>query len=366
MLSILLLYHNTSASAQSIDVSKLDQYFETLENNNKFLGSVSVFRNGSEIYTKSVGFTDIDRQVAANEKSGYSIGSISKTFTAVMIFQAIEADKLSLSETIDRYFPSIGNAKEITIGHLLGHRSGIHNFTADEQYPNWQTQHKTKEQMVEIIARGGNDFEPDSKAQYSNSNYVLLSYILESVYGKSYAEILVKQVTTPLSLDNTYFGENSKSNSYKYFDRWRMEQKTNPSITLGAGGIVSTPGDINKFADALFSGSLISANSLSVMRAMKDNYGMGLFPVPFHAKQGYGHSGGVDGFYSMLIYFPEDKISYAITANGLNYLLNDIHIAVLSCVYGMPFDVPNFQAVNLNPEDLDKYTGEGINLPFPG
>ena len=121
--------------------------------------------------------------------------------------------------------------------------------------------------MVEIIARGGSDFEPDSKAQYSNSNFVLLSYILESLYKKPYAAILADRITRPLSLVNTHLGrrtispEQNECNSYKYFDKWRIESVTHPSIPLGAGGIVSTPRDLNKFADALFKGKLISANS---------------------------------------------------------------------------------------------------------
>ena len=130
--------------------------------------------------------------------------------------------------------------------------------------------------------------------------------------------------------------EQNECNSYKYFDKWRIESVTHPSIPLGAGGIVSTPRDLNKFADALFKGKLISANSLSTMLALKDNFGMGIFPVPFYAKRGFGHSGGIDGFNAMLIYFPEDELSYAITSNALNYTFNDIHIAVLSGIYGMP------------------------------
>ena len=92
------------------------------------------------------------------------------------------------------------------------------------------------------------------------------------------------------------------------------------------------------------------------MLALKDNFGMGIFPVPFYAKRGFGHSGGIDGFNAMLIYFPEDELSYAITSNALNYTFNDIHIAVLSGIYGMPFDLPNFEAITLKPEDLVKYT----------
>ncbi|MGL4294004.1 MAG: serine hydrolase domain-containing protein [Bacteroidales bacterium] len=335
------------------------------------MGNVSISRNGENIYTKSVGFSDLEKGIPSDRNTKYSIGSISKTFTAVMIFQAIEAGKLSLDETINKYFPSILNADKITLSHLLNHRSGIHNFTADESFSKWQTQSRTKDQMVETIALGGSDFEPGSKAQYSNSNYVLLSYILESAYNKSYEKILSSNITKPLSLRNTYLGKptltglKNESNSYKYFDRWRIELKTNSSITLGAGGILSTSDDINKFMDALFDGKLISEISISTMKTIKENYGMGLFQFPFNTKKGYGHTGGIDGFNSMVIYFPEDKISYAIMSNALSYNFNDIHIAVMSWAYGNDFDLPDFNLTKLTPNDLDLYTGIYSNDQLP-
>lgn len=364
-ITVIMLCCGIAASAQNPDAAKLNAYFDTLGRNNRFMGSVSVFRDGAEIYKKSVGFTDIDKPTAATEKSQYSIGSISKTFTAAMIFQAVDEGKLSLSQTIDRFFPSIPNADKITIAHLLAHRSGIHNFTSDKTYFQWNTEDKTKDEMLGIITEGGTDFEPDSTFAYCNSNYVLLSYILESVDGKPYAQILTERITAPLSLKDTYFGVNDRSESYKNADGWKIERKTNPSITLGAGGIVSTPADLNRFADALFNGKVVSTNSLSIMQTLKDNWGMGLVSVPFHSERGYGHGGNVDGFQSMFIYFPKGRISCAITSNGMNYALNDINIAVLSGVYGMPFDVPEFKVVKLLPEELDKYTGVYASSQIP-
>ncbi|MFR7824702.1 MAG: serine hydrolase domain-containing protein [Odoribacter splanchnicus] len=369
VVAFLLLCCNLISYAQETEHAKLDRYLRLLGDKNKFMGSVSVFSKGTEIYARSVGFADIDKQIVADAQSEYHIGSISKLFTTVMIFQAIEAGQLSLSSPIDSYFPTIKNAHKITIGHLLSHRSGIHNFTADEQYLNWNTQAKTKEQMVEIIARGGSDFEPDSKAQYSNSNFVLLSYILESLYKKPYAEILADRITRPLSLVNTHLGrktispEQNECNSYKYFDKWRIESVTHPSIPLGAGGIVSTPRDLNKFADALFKGKLISANSLSTMLALKDNFGMGIFPVPFYAKRGFGHSGGIDGFNAMLIYFRKTNYPTPSLTHSI------IHLTTSTLqfygIYGMPFDLPSFEVITLKTEDLVKYTASFKNkLPI--
>lgn len=355
--------------AQDFDQAKLDKYFQALNENNKFMGSVSVFQNGNEIYSYAVGFADVDRQIANGELSKYCIGSISKMFTAVMIFQTIDAGELSLSQTINKYFPSIKNAEKITIADLLSHRSGIHNFTESGNFTKWAA--KSKEQMIDIISAGGSDFEPDTRADYSNSNYVLLSYILESIYKKPYADILVEKITRPLSLNSTYFGKstidinNNESNSYSYSDKWQIQSVTNPYVTLGAGCIISNPKDLNRFADALFNGKLVTANSLYAMKNIRDDVGLGLFPVPYFSKQGYGHRGGVDGFNSMLIYMPDDKISYSITSNGLNYNFTEIHIAVLSCIYSQLFDIPHFDMQNVRMATPIEYTGRYKSRQFP-
>ena len=173
--SLLIGILSQTGLTQNFDKTKLDNYFNTLEANNKFMGSVAVSKNGAIIYTKSVGFSDIENNVKANENSKYRIGSISKTFTAVLVLKAVEEKKLDLNQTIEKYFPTIKNAEKITIKHLLSHRSGIHNFTNDKDYLTWNTQPKTEKEMVEIITKAGSDFEPDSKAEYSNSNFVLLS-----------------------------------------------------------------------------------------------------------------------------------------------------------------------------------------------
>lgn len=356
--------------SQNIDKTKLDAYFQALNTSNKFMGSVAVSQNGTLIYTNSIGFTDIETKTKANENSKYRIGSISKTFTAVLVLKAVEEGKLNLNQTINKYFLSIKNAEKITIGQLLYHRSGIYNFTNKEDYLKWNTQPKTEAELVEIIARAGSSFEPDSKAEYSNSNFVLLSYILEKTYKKPYSEILKEKIIQSLKLSNTYFGgktntKNQESYSYKFSGNWNKETETDMSIPLGAGGIVSTPTDLTKFSDALFNGKLISVKSLEQMKTLKNNYGMGLIPIPFYDQTGLGHTGGIDGFSSVFSYFQKDKISFALTSNGSNYNNNEIAIAVLSSVYGKPFEIPEFKTFALSSEDLDKYLGVYSSQQLP-
>lgn len=357
--------------AQNLNTAKLDSLFQILETKNKFMGSIAVAENGKLLYTKSIGKDDIESNKKSTIATKYRIGSISKMFTSCLTLKAAEENKLNLNQTIDIYFPTIENAKKITIGNLLNHRSGIHNFTNDPEYLKYNTQPKSEKEMVEIIAKGKSDFEPDSKGEYSNSNYVLLSYILEKTYKKPYKEILNTKIIQPLGLKNTYFGgktniQNNECYSYRYVSKWEKETETDMAIPMGAGAIVSNPTDLVVFINNLFSYKIISETSLEKMKTIKDNLGMGILQVPFYDKKGFGHTGGIDGFTSVVWYFPENKLSVALTSNGMIYNNNDIIVATLSSYYGRPFEIPTFKTIELKTEDLDQYLGEysGPDLPL--
>ncbi|WP_163716831.1 serine hydrolase domain-containing protein [Mangrovibacterium lignilyticum] len=358
------------AFAQEFDKAKLDQYFDVLNANNKFMGSVALSKDGQLLYTKAIGFADVSNGIQANPDSKYRIGSISKTFTTVLVMKTVEAHKLDLDATIETYFPAIENANKITISYLLSHRSGIHNFTNEKSYLDWNSEAKSEAEMVEIIAKGGSDFEPGSQAAYSNSNFVLLSYILEKIDGEPYADLLTKYITKPLGLTNTFFGgkidpSNNECYSYKPGDGWKLEEETDLSIPMGAGSIVSTPSDLVRFSDALFGGKLLTSESLEQMETMTDGFGFGLFQFPFYDKKGFGHTGGIDGFTSLFTHFPDGNVSYALTSNGSSMNNNDISIAVLSAAYNKPFELPVFTTYDAQAEDLDQYVGVYASAQLP-
>jgi len=360
----------TSAFAQTFNAKRLDSLFLLLEKNNKYMGSIAISENGKTIYTRSIGFDDI----AASKKSGintkYRIGSISKTFTASLIFKAVEENKINLNQTIDKYFPTIKNAKTIKVSNLLNHRSGIHDFTNDPDYLKWNTQPQSRAKMTEKIAAGEIVFEPDTKSQYSNSNYVLLSFILEDVYKKSYAEILNQKIIKPLKLKNTYLGgkisiENNESYSYTLAGKWEKESETDMSIPLGAGAIVSNPTDLNFFIESLFAGKVVSMEHLNEMKTIKGKFGMGILEFPYFERKSYGHNGAIDGFRAILGYFPEEKLALSITSNGMGYDNNNILLCALSSYFHKPFSMPTFSNVAVTPETLDLYSGTYGSLQIP-
>jgi CubicO group peptidase (beta-lactamase class C family) len=368
--SLLFLSISTVGFSQNFDKVKLDNYFKALEKNNKFMGSVAVSKNGKLIYSKSIGYADLENKIKATEKTKYRIGSITKSFTAILILKAIENKKLDINETIDKWFPTITNSKKITIKQLLTHRSGIHNFTNNVDYLQWNTQSKTEMEMIEIIKKGGSDFQPSTRAAYSNSNFVLLTFILERVFNTSYSELVQTYIVKPIRLTNTYvFGKintaNNESKSYNYLGFWKEESETNFTVPLGAGAISSTPTDLIKFGNALFNGQLLSPESLKIMKTIKEGYGSGLFQVPFYSSIGFGHTGGIDGFRSVYSYFEDEKISYALTSNGTNMNNNDISIAVLSAVFNKPYQIPVYTKYALTSEELDKYLGVYATKQMP-
>lgn len=357
--------------AQNINTQKLDTYFKTLEANNKFMGSVAILMDGQLVYDKQVGYVDVESKQKPNKYTKYRIGSVSKVFTATLVFKTIEEGRITLEETIESYFPEIENANKITVSHLLYHRSGIHDFTGSkEEYLNFHMQPKTEKEMVEIIANGGSDFYPDEKAGYSNSNYVLLSFILEKIYNEPFAKILEDKITKPLNLSNTLFGSQingseNESYGYRFEKKWERTKESHPSIGMGAGGIVSTPTDLVHFAEALFNNELLSPESVAKMRSLQDNFGMGLFKIEYHDKISYGHNGEIDGFTSVLRYFPDEKMAFAITSNAIEYSLNAITVTIVNSLFNKHFDIPDFRTYEPTAKELNQYLGVYSSETFP-
>jgi CubicO group peptidase (beta-lactamase class C family) len=355
--------------SQSFNKPKLDSLMDILAEKNQAMGSLTISSKGVVVYSRAIGYSFIssNQKLPATNHTKYRIGSITKMFTATMIFQLIEDGKLSLTTTVDKYFPQLPNASKITISNLLNHRSGLHNFTDDPEYITWETRPKTQDEMIAIISKSPVDFQPNEKFSYSNSNYVVLGYIIQKISKQSYSKNLSTRITSKIGLSNTYVGaktdtKKNESFSYRFLNGWEQSPETDMSIPGAAGAIVSTPADLTKFIESLFSLKLVSNSSLSQMKTMTDGFGMGMFQIPFYEKSAYGHNGGIDGFASTLAYFPEDSIAVAYCTNGQVYPMNNILIGVLSIYFNKPYSIPTF---NLKTEDLDKYLGVYSSTQIP-
>jgi CubicO group peptidase (beta-lactamase class C family) len=220
------------------------------------------------------------------------------------------------------------------------------------------------------------DFEPGAKFAYSNSGYIVLGYIVEKLTKQPYAQALQKRVAAKAGLQNTYYGgkiDPRKQEAFSYkasgSGNWEPDTETDMSIPGGAGAVVSTPTDLDRFLEALFGGRLVSAASLAAMQTFQDkeSFGRGLMRIPFHDKQSFGHGGSIDGFQAMASYFPGDKLAVTLSTNARNYSLNDALIGVLSICFNQPYKIPDFAAPAFVPAtaDLDRYAGTYASPSLP-
>ena len=369
ILLTLLLFTGAFAQTQTLDKAKLDQFFDRLAEKNKAMGSLTVAKDGNTIYTRTIGFSQLNgtAKKPSTATTRYRVGSITKMFTSSMIFQLVEEGKLKLTDTLDKFFPQLPNANTITIAQLLSHRSGLHSFTNDADYHSWFMNPKTKDELLAVIAKSQPDFAPGEKMLYSNTGFIVLGYIVEKITGKSYPAALKERITSKIGLKDTYLAtattdlSNNEAFSFSYAGNWKQESETHMSIPAGAGALISTPNDLVKFIQALFNLKLVSQESLN--QIMQNKYGMFTFPLDGNTL--YGHGGGIDGFNSILVYWPEEKLAIAYTSNGRVYPPNNILRGVFDVYRNKPFTIPTFESVEVSAEVLDKYVGVYASAEFP-
>jgi CubicO group peptidase (beta-lactamase class C family) len=278
-----------------------------------------------------------------------------------MIFQLVEEGKLTLGDTLDRFFPQIPNARRITVALLLNHRAGLPDMQPDG---SWGRQARTKDEVVARIAQGQPHFEPDAKHEYSNTGYILLGQIVEKVGGKPYQDALKDRITSRIGLKDTYYlstgttdPARNESVSYGYFDGWKEAAEVDFSVTGPAGSIVATPTDMTTFIKALFDLKLVSADHLKQMITMKDDEGMGTELFSFVGKTCYGHTGGSGSAGAWLAYCPEEKVALAYATNMKIYPVAKIVTGAFEIYSNRPFELPTFEAFEVSPKVLDRYVG---------
>lgn len=334
----------------------IDSFLTKLDKDQSFMGSVSISKNGEVIYSHTMGYCDLDKRVKPNENTKYRIASITKTFTAVLVFKAIEANKLQMDQTVEGFFPNLINGDKITIAHLLHHQSGIPSYTKNDYFWENRTEVQSADDLMDAIIALESNFEPGADTEYSNSNYFLLAQLLESVYEDSYENLLEKYITKPLKLRNTFVGgtiDPDSNECYSYTGEegaWELFPETHLSLAKGSGSLVSTPADLNVFFRSLMNGELVSSASLEQMTTIVGNHGMGIFRYNLHDQSGHGHGGNIDGFTASSIYFEDIDVALSITSNASSVTINEVYSEVLNLYLGQ-------REVAISEEEIKKYVG---------
>lgn len=351
--------------------TKIDSLLTYLNKNDKFMGSLCIRDGENVVFNKAYGFADVEKNISADRLTKYKIGSISKTFTAVMIMQLIEEKKLNLQTKLNRFYPNIPNAEKISIYDLLHHRTGIVDYVnQDTTFHQSLDKKYAKEEIIKVISGNASIFAPGSKYEYSNSNYFLLGCIIETITKKSFAENLETRIVKKANLSNTFYSENrinsTNNESYSFLHdgtKWNQMPESHNSIPFSSGGITSNPADLTRFLHALFHNKLVNKKSLEQMTDIVEGYGIGLTKIPFGERKFYGHGGVIDQYRSLMGYYPAEDLSYALICSSTNYDLNDAVIGILSIYYKMPFPFPVFTKVDT--AELAKFTGTYASKELP-
>ena len=332
-------------------------------------GVVLIAKKGAIVYEKAFGLANVKTATPMRPEMAFRIGSITKQFTAIAILQLVEAGKISLQDSIQRYVADYPHKQyPITIEHLLTHTSGIKDYQAIANRAAERTSY-TPRQGVEYFKNEPLEFKPGSKFKYSNSNYYLLGYILELVTGQSYASYLQHNLLDKAGLQHTEYLTANKvvanmPQGYSRFDKALEVADLQEITTLyAAGGLASTAEDLFKWHQALRAGKLLSKKLLKKARTpyrLSDgtysDYGYGWYLRKLDTSATIEHAGSTDGFQSDEIYLPGEDI-YVVTL--FNCFEQDMDWAVLTndvarLAAGKAVDAP----VVVDKAILAKYAGE--------
>jgi D-alanyl-D-alanine carboxypeptidase len=321
--------------------SRCQEILDEAVNQHKLIGvQLSLKFPDGHIWNGASGTVDRDRHTLMAPSHVIRIGSLTKTYTAVVVFRLIERGILALDSTIDRWLPEYRHSGRITLKMLLNHSSGIPDllgmrvmFVASMN----STKKWTESELLEMIFDENLAFDPGTNNEYSNSNYVLLGVIAERASGKSLQSLYHDEILSPLSLSHTYLlpSDSIPPELVTGYDRdliplpgWHSTEPENTSWSScahAAGGMAASAPNVLMFFDAVMNRRIITEQSYAMMtkftgaKEPKDKYlekfGLGLFHYGDFYDGAYGHLGLFVGSEAIAIFSPEKRFVLVFLAN---------------------------------------------------
>lgn len=315
---------------------------ETMKNEQVPAVVLGIWAGDREPYILARGLADIETGRAVAPEDRYYIGSISKTFEAIIIYQLCEEGRMSLQDPLSRWLPDFPNGEKISVLQLLNMTAGIHDLTGDEAfsdiYYNDPLRKLSRQEVYSIIKNGPPAYEPGERCVYNDANYILLGMIIELASGNRIEDEIQNRICVPLGLAQTELpiepqisGQHSKG--YREGASGELEEVlVDPSQAWAAGAMVSNLYDLKEYAGALYDGRLISPESRQTMLTW--HYMTG-YPNPFpHEKYSLvnifygagimnwggliGHNGTIMGFNGLMAYIPGQDTTIVLWANKCN------------------------------------------------
>ncbi len=328
---------------------RLEQQAKAYADEGRFAGSVAVARNGKIVYAGSFGSADEEWGVPNTPETKFRIGSITKQFTGMAILLLEQEGRLKVEDGICPYLASCPESwKPITLHHLLTHTSGIVNFTALPDYAALKKRRLKPEEVAQIVKEKPLDFEPGTKMQYSNTGYILLGAAIEKAGGMSYAEFMRKSVFEPLGMKDTGVDDQrqvleKRARGYACTPQCVNADFIDMSVPHAAGAMYSTVLDLVKWDAGIRAGMILTTeNHKRWITPFKNNYAYGWTVRERGGMQEVSHGGGIDGFATMIVRYPEQGVVAAAFTNHLPGDAGKLAGELAQLEAGLEVKVPEF------------------------
>jgi CubicO group peptidase (beta-lactamase class C family) len=333
---------------------------------NAFMGTVLVAEGDHILLDQGYGMADLEWNIPNTPEAKFRLGSLTKQFTATLILLLQQDGKLHIEDPVGKYLPDAPRSwDKITLANLLGHTSGIPNFTSDKDFRTWGMSKHTTAEEIAFFRDKPLDFEPGSKFAYSNSNYEVLGAVIEKVSGEKYGDLLRKRIFDPLGMRDTGLDTDElilpkRAQGYSPGKDGLVHARSESmTVPWAAGAIYSTTGDLLRWERALFGGKVLNDASLAAMTtAGKGDYGLGLTVAQQNGVKVIQHGGGIEGFNTHLAYVPDRKITVVVLSNVNGGAPETMGGQLLDVAMGKPVILPSERKpVPITKEELQKFTG---------
>lgn len=291
--------------------------------------SVAVVKDGQIAYLHAYGNARLDPATPAKPEMRYSIGSISKQFTAAAILLLQEQGKLSLDDKVAKFIPSLTRANEVTIRQLLSHTSGYQDYWPQDYLMPMMLQPVTAQKILDTWARKPLDFEPGTRWQYSNTNYIIAGLIVEKASGEPLLRFLQEKVFTPLNMkwvadtDKAKLGDTDPTGYQRYALAPPHPAPKEGSGWLFAAGELAMPAeDLAKWDISIINQKLMRPASYQefetevlLKNGLGTGYGLGVAVSSEFGHRSLSHGGEVMGFTSENVVFPDERLAVVVLTN---------------------------------------------------
>jgi D-alanyl-D-alanine carboxypeptidase len=337
---------------------------------------------GNEVLRKGYGMADLELGVPVRPEMVFRIGSVTKQFTAVGIMKLIERGEISLEDPVTLFIPRLpGRFSSVHVKHLLSNTSGIPDYMQTEEFNHLietdyhyiVNEELDLDKVLKIIAESNLTHEPGVRYSHSNSNYFLLAGIIEKVSGEPYFEFLKREIFDPAGMANTYYMAGAtfvpgRAPVHLEFEGQIIKSPhrcMGSTLGFGCGGLWSNVDDMARYDRALEAGELVTSETLADMSApymladgRRSRYGLGWQTGRLRGRDMVFHGGDYLGYSALIMRIPSFDIFVAILSNdGRIHAFNLDYPArkAAALLFGDPF--PEWEAIDMSPEDLDKYVG---------